>query len=158
MEIVEGFPRAEDIRALFEEYTAMLIAGDANFRDYLAQQNYAHELEDLGEKYGPPQGRLYLALCNGAPVGCIALRPISADSAELKRLFVRPAYRGRGIARALVTRILQDAAAIGYKRVVLDTLPFLQGALSLYRSLGFREIAPYNQNPMGNSIYMQYEL
>ncbi len=158
MEIIEGFSRAEEIRALFEEYTAMLIAGDAKFRDYLALQNYTHELEELGEKYGPPAGRLYLALCDGVPVGCIALRPMSAKAAELKRLFVRPAYRGRGIARALIERILQDAAEIGYHRVLLDTLPFLQSAIRLYRTLGFREIEPYNDNPMGSSIYMQYDL
>ena len=158
MQIIEGFSRASDIRMLFEEYTATLIAADPRFRDYLAQQNYTHELEDLGEKYSPPMGRLYLALCDGAPVGCIALRPMSQDSAELKRLFVRPAYRKKGIAHALIRHILSDAGQIGYRRIFLDTLPFLTDALSLYHSFGFREIAPYNDNPMGNSIYMQYDL
>ncbi len=158
MQIIAGFDYADDIRALFEEYTAMLIAGDPKFRAYLALQNYTHELEDLGEKYGPPMGRLYLALCDGRPAGCVALRKMSDTGGELKRLFVRPEFRGRGIARALVTRILREAAEIGYRAVFLDTLPFLREAIALYRSLGFREIPPYNENPMGNSIYMRFDL
>ncbi len=158
MQIVDGFSRAADVRTLFEEYTAGLIEGAPKFREYLAQQNYTHELEDLSEKYGPPAGRLYLALCDGELAGCVALRPMTTDSAELKRLYVCPAYRRRGIARALVCRILQEAAEIGYRAIFLDTLPHLTNAYSLYCSLGFREIAPYNDNPMGNSIYMQFDL
>ena len=111
-----------------------------------------------GEAHVMPDGRLYLALADGAPAGCIGLRKIDDTSCELKRLYIRPAYRGQGMSRVLMDRILADARAIGYKVMLLDTLPFLQTALRLYKAYGFEEIERYNDSPMDTSIYMRLTL
>lgn len=156
--LVPGYDRPGDVLALLDEYTDMLIAGDPLMAEYLAVQHYDREVHDLRHKYGPPAGRLYLALWDGAVAGCVALRRESAQAGEMKRLFVRPAYRGRGIGAALMERILSDARAIGYERVVLDTLPFLKSAIALYRARGFEDIPPYNVSPIANPIYLGLEL
>lgn len=158
LQLREGYSDGDTVRELFWEYTEYLISQDANFRHYLELQNYDGELEHLGEKYGRPSGRLYVAYWDGKPAGCIALLPSEDQSAELKRLYVRPAFRGHGIAKALVERLLSDARGIGYSYVRLDTLPFLVEAIALYRKFGFYEISPYNDNPMGTSIYMKLDL
>ena len=143
---------------LFGEYTDMLVEGDPAFKAYLDLQNYDDELKHLEHKYGPPGGRLYLLREDGEAVGCIGLRRIDDESCELKRLYVRPAFRGRGLSRLLMDRILADARAIGYKTMLLDTLPFLQTALKLYKDYGFEEIERYNDSPMDSSIYLRLEL
>lgn len=158
VELVPAFGFPEEIGALFREYTDMLVAGDAAFRQYLELQSYEEELAHLERKYGPPSGRLYLAREDGAVLGCVALRALDAKRCELKRLYVRPAYRGRGLSRLLLDRVLADARAIGYERMLLDTLPFLKTALCLYREYGFAEIGRYNDSPMDSSIYMELEL
>lgn len=157
LELRESYSDRDTVRELFGEYTEYLISRDVNFRHYLELQNYDGELEHLEAKYGRPNGRLYVAYWDGKPAGCIALLP-SDGCAELKRLYVRPAFRGRGIAKALVERLLSDAREIGYSYMRLDTLPFLLEAIALYRNFGFEEIPPYNENPMGTSIYMRLDL
>lgn len=157
-EFVSGLGRPAEIAALFDEYTAMLVAGDPSFAAYLAQQDYDDELRHLEKKYGEPRGRLWLALCGGEAAGCVALHPLSAESGELKRLYVRPAFRGRGLGRALTERIIADARRIGYREMLLDTLPFLTEAIALYRALGFREIPQYNDSPMCEAVYLRLEL
>ena len=158
LQLREGYSDRDTVRALFLEYTEYLISQDAKFRHYLELQNYDRELDHLEVKYGRPNGRLYVAYLDGVPAGCIALLPSEDRSAELKRLYVRPAFRGRGVAKALVARLLSDAREIGYSHMRLDTLPFLVEAIALYRKFGFREIPPYNDNPMGTSIYMKLDL
>ena len=158
LELREGYSDRDTVRELFLEYTEYLISQDAKFGHYLELQNYDGELEHPEVKYGRPNGRLYVAYLDGAPAGCIALLPSEEGDAELKRLYVRPAFRGRGVALALVERLLDDAREIGYKSVRLDTLPFLGEAIALYRKFGFCEIPPYNDNPMGTSIYMKLDL
>ncbi len=158
LELKEGYSQPETVRELFWEYTEYLISQDVKFRHYLEMQNYDAELEHLAAKYGRPSGRLYVACVDGKPAGCIALRPCDTKTAELKRLYVRPAFRGQGIAKTLVERLISDAREIGYATVQLDTLPFLAEAIALYRKFGFSEIPPYNENPMGTSIYMKLEL
>ena len=155
---VSGLGHPAEIAELFDEYTAMLIAGDACFAAYLEQQRYDDELRHLEEKYGEPRGRLILALCGGEAAGCIALHPLDETRCELKRLYVRPAFRGCGLGRMLSERIIADAKAIGYREMLLDTLPFLTEAIALYRSLGFREIPQYNDSPMTDAIYLRLEL
>ena len=158
LQIVSALDRPEDVRSLFGEYTQMLVAGDPVFASYLGLQNYEEELQHLEHKYGPPLGRLYLALWNGETAGCIGLKSLDAERCELKRLYVRPAYRGRHIAEALTLRILEDARAIGYRSMLLDTLPFLQEAICLYKKLGFQETEQYLDSPMQDAIYLEKQL
>ena len=144
-----------DVLDLFKEYTDMLIENDSRFAAYLEIQNYDDEIKDLSVKYGEPYGRLYIARVDGAPVGCVAMKNHDGEnSGELKRLYVRPEYRGRGYARILTERILEDAKSVGYDAVYLDTLPFLTAAKHLYDKLGFVVCEPYNDDPMGCSIFM----
>lgn len=158
MHIVPAYDRAEDIRALFTEYTAMLVEAEPAFAGYLTLQNYDREVADLTYKYGPPAGRLYLAERFGEVAGCIALRPLDGERCELKRLYVRPAFRGQGIAGALVDKILSDARAIGYRQILLDTLPALTTAIDMYRRRGFADVPPYNNSPLADTIFMGLEL
>ncbi len=158
MEISYGYDFPQEIGQLFSEYTEMLIEGDSTFRDYLAVQNYEEELAHLERKYGPPFGRLYLAWCGGEPSGCIGLRKIAEKKCEMKRLYVRPKFRGNHIGNRLVSQIIADAREIGYSHMLLDTLPFLQEAVYLYRAFGFYETESYNNSPMDNSIYMKLDL
>ena len=158
LELTPGYDRPEEIRSLFTEYTHMLVAHDPSFRIYLDIQHYEDETRDLEAKYGRPEGRLYLALWEGESAGRIALRTLDEQRCEMKRLYVRPAFRGNKIGDALVDRVIQDAKAIGYRHLVLDPLPFLEGAIHMYRKRGFFEIPCYNDSPMETTIFMQYDL
>lgn len=158
IEIIPAYDHLAEIRELFREYTDMLVEGDPSFREYLEVQHYDSELVHPAMKYAEPDGRLLLALCGGAPAGCIALRKLDADSCEMKRLYVRPKFRGMGIGSLLVQRILSNARAIGYRRMLLDTLPFLERAIQMYRKAGFYEIPIYNDSPMHSAIYMRLDL
>ena len=150
-----GYDEREDMLALFTEYTNMLIESNPGFAGYLQIQNYDAEIADLRSKYGEPDGRLYIARLDGKAVGCVAMkRHDGENSGELKRLYVRPEYRGRGYARILAEKILEDAKGIGYEAVYLDTLPGLDAAKHLYDKLGFAVCEPYNDDPMGCSIFM----
>ena len=158
MEFVNGLEHPKEIGELFREYTDMLVENDPTFASYLVLQDYDEELRHLESKYGPPRSRLILALENGEAAGSIALKEMDAERCELKRLYVRPAFRGRGLGRALTEMIVAAAREIGYREMLLDTLPFLQSAQRLYRSVGFREIEKYNDSPMDEATYMKLEL
>ncbi|MCM1148666.1 MAG: GNAT family N-acetyltransferase [Butyricicoccus sp.] len=156
--IIPGYSHPAEIRALFTEYTQMLLASDGSFREYLDIQHYGDELANLEAKYGAPSGRLYLAMSGGTPAGCIALRRIDALRCEMKRLYVRPQFRNLGIGNRLVERIIADARETGYKQMLLDTLPFLDYAIKLYAKYGFYETGSYNDSPMRTSIFMALDL
>ncbi len=158
IEIVEAYSYKDEIKALFTEYTRMLIEGESTFKKYLELQNYDHETENLEEKYGLPYGRLYVAFYNKNVAGCIALRKLDDENCELKRLYVKPEYRGNNIGEFLVKHIIEDAKEIGYKYILLDTLPFLETAITMYKKHGFYEIESYNNSPMNNLIYLKYDL
>ena len=113
IQIIPAYHYPEEIRKLFTEYTDHLIAGDPEFRTYLQIQNYDGEIACLEEKYGPPYGRLYLALADGKTAGCIALRTVDEQRCEMKRLYVRDEFRSHGIGRKLTEQILADAREIG---------------------------------------------
>ena len=136
----------------------MLIKGDATFKKYLEIQNYDEELTHLTKKYGLPDGRLYLAYYAGKLAGCIGLKKIDKDVCEMKRLYVRPDFRGKHIGNKLAEQIITDAKNIGYLYMVLDTLPYLKSAIYMYKKLGFYEIPSYNNNPMDTAIYMKLDL
>ena len=138
----------EEIRPLFQEYTDMILANVPAFRAYLDIQHYDDETAHLEHKYGPPEGRLYLARWDGAAAGCAGLRRLDENRCELKRLYVRPAFRGRQIGEALLLRLIDDARSIGYQHMLLDTLPFMDSALRLYRRFGFRPNPSYNDSPL----------
>ena len=156
--IQPAYQEPEAIRELLVEYTGMLLEQNPAFAGYLKQQNFAAELDNLQEKYGVPEGRLYLVRADGAPAGCVAMKKLDAQRCELKRLYIRPAFRGQGLARRLVERLLTDARSEGYQAMLLDTFPFLSGAIRLYRTLGFYEIPSYNNSPLDSLIYMRKDL
>ena len=158
IELVEAYTHKDEVKALFNEYTQMLIDGDNSFKDYLELQKYDHELEDLEDKYGLPYGRLYLVFYDGDLAGCIGLRKIDSENCEMKRLYVKPQFRGKKIASFLVKHIIEEARKIGYKHILLDTLPFLETAINMYKNYGFYEIESYNNSPMDNLIYLKYDL
>ena len=132
-QIIPAYDRPKEIKKLFKEYTDMLIEGDPVFTKYLDMQNYDDELKDLRVKYGEPHGRLYLAICDGKAAGCIALKRNDDKSCELKRLYVRPEFRGKKLGMLLVKKIIEEAKNAGYQRIYLDTLPFLTSAIKLYK-------------------------
>jgi ribosomal protein S18 acetylase RimI-like enzyme len=140
-----GFAAA---RTLFEEYQQSL-----GFS--LCFQNFDAELAGLPGAYAPPQGRLLLAFAGTEPAGCIALRRIGEEICEMKRLWVRPAFRGTGLGRRLVETLISEARVIGYRRVRLDTLPSMTAAQALYLSLGFLDIPPYNDHPIEGTRFME---
>lgn len=157
-EIKLAYDNSKEIKELFLEYTEMLVENDSNFAKYLEVQNYDSELEHLADKYGLPDGRLYIVKVENEVAGCIGLKKIDDENCEMKRLYVRPAFRGQKIANKLVEIIIDDAKRIGYKSMLLDTLPFLEGAINLYKKFGFYEIESYNNSPMDTSIFMKLDL
>jgi putative acetyltransferase len=139
-------------RELFQEYAAALGIN-------LCFQNFDQELAELPGAYAPPDGRLLFAVHGNKIAGCIALRKIGDEACEMKRLYVRPEFRGQQIGRALVKRLIREAREIGYMRMRLDTLPAkMDQAIALYRSLGFREIEPYYHNPVAGALFMELSL
>lgn len=158
IQLIPAYDHPLETAALFSEYTDMLIAGDNSFRKYLDIQHYDEELAHLETKYGLPYGRLYLAYCEEEPAGCIGLRKIDDENCEMKRLYVRPRFRGQQIGNQLVQKIIADAKEIGYSHMLLDTLPFLKSAIRIYQKCGFYEIKSYNDSPMSTSIFMRLDL
>ena len=156
--IVPAYGHSEEIGALFSEYTQTLIAGEPSFTGYLSLQNFDEEVRHLDRKYGPPEGRLYLALWDGEPAGCVGLRKMDEENCEMKRLYVRPQYRDRHIGGRLVEQVIADARAIGYAHMLLDTFPFLDSAVRMYRARGFCDIERYNDNPIDGCVYMRLDL
>lgn len=139
-------------RGLFLEY-----ANQLGFS--LCFQNFDKELAELPGAYAPPGGRLLLALQGGETAGCVALRPILDGACEMKRLYVRPAFRGQALGRALAVRIIEEARSTGYGRMLLDTLPDkMASAIKVYRALGFNEIGPYYHNPVEGATFMELVL
>ena len=119
-------------------------------------QHFDDELKNLPGAYAPPSGRLLLAYHQGRAAGCVALRPLDHQIAEMKRLYVHPDYRGKGVGRALVDGVIAEARSIGYERMRLDTIESsMMDAIALYRRRGFREIAPYRTNPIAGALYLE---
>ena len=149
---VQSPSQIEQARELFLEYGKSL-----GFS--LCFQNFDKELAGLPGDYAPPDGRLFLAEHQGQLAGCVALHRFDATSGEMKRLYIRPNFRGLGLGRILAERIVAEAARIGFQRIRLDTVQgTMEDAIGLYRRLGFREIEPYRKNPIAGALYMELEL
>jgi ribosomal protein S18 acetylase RimI-like enzyme len=136
------------VRILFVEYAESL---DVD----LCFQGFQEELDGLPGAYGPPSGRLLVAIDGDRPVGCVAIRNLGDGICEMKRLYVKSAYRGQGLGRRLAEAVIAEARAIGYKKMRLDSLTSLKEAATLYRSLGFVEISAYRFNPLPDAVFME---
>jgi putative acetyltransferase len=158
--VVKGFTLSQ------VESTAQVMQARELFREYekalgisLCFQNFDQELADLPGDYAPPSGRLLLATDEGQLAGCVALHPLEPGICEMKRLYLRPAFRGKGLGRIMVETIIRQARGIGYHRLRLDTIePLMKDAVRTYRKMGFREIAPYRPNPCEGALYMELDL
>jgi len=161
IESIESGPKIATVRVLMREY-ADFLGVDLGF------QGFEEELAKLPGKYAPPGGALFLASIPAAriaesggaaePAGCVALRALDPETCEMKRLFVRPEYRGYGLGRALAERVIEAARRMGYRRMRLDTLERLADAIALYRELGFAPIPPYCENPLPGAMFWEKEL
>ena len=148
----QSSPEIAQVRELFLEY-----ANSLSFS--LCFQSFDQELASLPGDYAPPGGGLILATSNGHPAGCVALHKLDPDICEMKRLYVRQQFRGRGLGRDLTEKVIAEARQMGYKKLRLDTVePMMQTAVAMYRQLGFREIPPYRPNPIDGALYMELEL
>ncbi|BEU94778.1 GNAT family N-acetyltransferase [Acidovorax sp. DW039] len=145
----------EAVREIFREYAESLGVD-------LCFQNFEDELAQLPGEYAPPRGQLILAMVDGAVAGCCALRPLDGtdypNASEMKRLFVRKAFRGFGLGRELAEAILDAARQAGYGCVLLDTLDDMESARALYTDLGFEEIPPYYHNPIAGAHYLKVDI
>jgi len=148
----ESAAQIAQARELFLEYAQSL-----GFS--LCFQNFDKELANLPGDYSPPDGRLLLADYDAQLAGCVALRKLEDRICEMKRLYLRPDFRGKRLGRRLADRIIEEARQIGYQRMRLDTVePAMKDAVAMYRRIGFREIAPYCTNPMAGALYMELVL
>jgi ribosomal protein S18 acetylase RimI-like enzyme len=139
------------IRELFLEYAESL-----GFS--LCFQDFDKELAGLPGEYAPPTGCLLLAVVDSTPCGCVALHKLEEGICEMKRLYIKPEFRGRGFGKWLVNTVIDEAKKIGYIKMRLDTVPQMKEAIILYREIGFREIEPYRENPIEGALYMEIDL
>jgi putative acetyltransferase len=146
-----GDPGVIAVRELWTEYWQSLGFSD----DF---QNFATELHSLPGQYAPPGGRLLLVEMDGAAAGTVGFRQLRPDACEAKRLYVRPAWRGRGIARALMNRLTEEAREIGYRYLYADTLPAMMEALDFYRRMGFAEVGPYSDPPTPGAVWLRLDI
>ena len=148
----ESSSQIAQVRELFLEYAQSL-----GFS--LCFQNFDKELAGLPGDYAPPEGRLLLAEFEGDLAGCVALHKLEPGICEMKRLYLRPQFRGKGLGRVLAQRIIAEAGQIGYQHMRLDTVePVMKDAVGMYHKLGFKEIDPYRQNPQPGTLYMELKL
>lgn len=147
----ESAEQVREVRRLFEEYWR-------EFGFTPCFQNFAAEVAGLPGAYSPPDGRLALAAINDVSAGCVALRRFDAGRCEFKRLYVRPAFRGRRVGHALLDWVIAEARSLGYGEMLADTLPMMASALQMYERAGFERIAPYAGDPTPGAVYLRLRL
>lgn len=150
-ELATSKPLLTQARKIMREYQVSLGID-------LCFQNFEQEMLNLPGKYAPPEGRLYLSYVDEKLIGCVTLRPLQELQCEIKRLYVRPEFRGRSFGKELLEKVLAEAGNIGYLQVFLDTLPTMAAAQKLYYSFGFRKIEPYCFNPIEGTVFMRLDL
>lgn len=148
---VQSGPDIDLARELFREYQRSLNVD-------LCFQDFEKELATLPGEYAPPFGRLFLWFEEEDLAGCVALRKIDDETCEMKRLYVRPDFRGRQLGKRLAEAVIEESRVIGYKKMKLDTLPIMTTALTMYRSLGFKPTQPYRHNPVPGALFMELDL
>jgi len=146
-----GGPELALAKQLFRSYAASIA-------ETLCFQGFETELARLPGRYAPPSGCLFLAMEGDTPVGCMARRDLGGGTCEMKRLYVAPEHRGRGIGRLLVEEVIHRAERLGYRGMVLDTMPEMAGAVALYRDFGFVEAAPYWDHPAARAVFLERPL
>ena len=140
-----------EARTLLREY-------EARSEVDLCFQGFEEEVQNPERMYGPPGGVFLILRAGERTAGCVALRDLGDGICEMKRLFLRPGFRGRGLGRRSAERIIHGAREMGYARMRLDTLPSMHAAIALYRSMGFTEITPYTENPVEGALFMELVL
>jgi GNAT superfamily N-acetyltransferase len=148
---VEDEAELEAVKALFEEYWTA-------FGFTPCFQGFSAEVAALPGKYAPPRGRLALARVGGEVAGCGALREVDGERCEMKRVYVRPAFRGTGMGRAIVEWLMAEARSLGYREMVADTMPVMARALAMYEQMGFERTGPYGEAPTAGAIYIRRKL
>lgn len=153
MKIIQAQTAAEmeAVRELFRDYQRWLGVD-------LCFQGFKEELATLPGRYAPPSGRLLLALAGACAAGCVALRALDDGGCEMKRLFVRPDYRGQGLGHRLAMQVVNEASALGYAVMRLDTLEGLESAMRMYAAMGFQRRTPYYANPLPGVVYWERAL
>lgn len=151
IEIRLAYEELDILKSLFNEYR---LSFDYN----LCFKNYEKEILNLPDRYGLPSGRLYIAYVDGYPAGCIGLRQFDKVSSEMKRLYLRPEFRGIGLGYKLARKVMEDSIAEGYKFILLDTLPSMTASHKIYKKLGFVEIAAYYNSTIKDTHYMRCDL
>ena len=147
----ESSEMIEATKALFREYASTL--------DFdLSFQHFDDEMRIFPVQYSPPNGCLLIAYEDERLAGCVGLRKLDEGVCEMKRLYVRPQFRGRGVGRALVVKVIDRGRRLGYSRMRLDTVPSMHEAIGLYRSFGFKQILPYRDNPVPGALYFELQL
>jgi len=149
--VVHARTEIEDARNIFKEYQSS-IGVDLCF------QNFEQELKELPGEYSEPRGCILFALVESKLAGCVALRPLSSDICEMKRMYVRPSFRGQGLGRILAQDIIAEARKRGYRKMRLDSLPSMKEALTLYKSLGFVHVDAYRSNPVEGAVFLELNL
>jgi ribosomal protein S18 acetylase RimI-like enzyme len=149
--VAESDQRLDIVKELFMEYARSL-----EFN--LGFQDFEEEIAEMPGHYGPPDGCILLALYDDVPAGCVALRKLEKGICEMKRLYVKPEFRGRGIGKRLSKMIIAEAKRIGYDKMRLDTLSSMTEANAIYRNLGFHDIEPYRYNPFNHAIFLEKDI
>ena len=158
VEIIPANNHIDEFLCLVKEYTDTILAEGEEVARTLAVQHLDDELGHVAAKYGQPGECMYIARVDGVPAGCGALTRHDADYCELKRLYVRPPFRAQKLGRQLLERIIGDARQLGYRYMRLDTFPFMETAIRLYETYGFRRIGKYNDNPAPSALFMELTL